>query len=116
MQCGVEERVVRSVRKVGVKCFKCGEERHKCRECLLWIKRRNEEKAVHVAKPRKVQQEERPACPVKGKAQEGERRLRRAEEEAAHPTEGKAQQKEWRRSLWKALRKRAEWYCGPTVP
>jgi len=51
MQCRVEERVVRSVRKVGVKCFKCGEEGHKCRECPLWIKKRNEEKVAHVAKP-----------------------------------------------------------------
>ena len=25
------------------------------------------------------------------------------------------QQGEWRRSLWKDLRKRAEWYCGPSV-
>jgi len=60
--------------------------------------------------------EKRPACPVKGKAQEGERRLRRVEEsEAARPTEGNAQQEEWKRSLWETLRKRAEWYCGPTV-
>jgi len=28
---------------------------------------------------------------------------------------GKVQQ-EWKRSLWETLRKRAEWYCGPTVP
>jgi len=27
-----------------------------------------------------------------------------------------AQQREWKRSSWEALRKRAEWYCGPTVP
>jgi len=35
MQCGVEERVVRSVRAVVVKCFRYGVEGHKCRECLL---------------------------------------------------------------------------------
>jgi len=35
MQCGVEERVVRSMRVVVVRCFKCGEKGHKCRECLL---------------------------------------------------------------------------------
>jgi len=29
MQCGVEERVVRSVRRTVVRCFKCGEEGHK---------------------------------------------------------------------------------------
>jgi len=32
MQCGVEGRMIRSVRVV-VECFKCGEEGHKCREC-----------------------------------------------------------------------------------
>ena len=79
MQCGVEERVVRSMRMEVVRCFKCREEGHKCRECPVWIKRKNEEKA-------------------------------------ARPMKGKAQQEEWRRSLWEELRKRAEWYCGPTVP
>jgi len=34
MQCGVEERVVRSIRTEGVKCFRCGEKGHKYRECL----------------------------------------------------------------------------------
>jgi len=54
--------------------------------------------------------------PVKGKAQERERKLRRVEEEeAAHPKKGKAQQ-EWKRSSWETLRKRAKWYCGPIVP
>jgi len=32
----------------------------------------------------------------------------------ARPRE--AQQGEWKRSSWETLRKRAEWYCGPTVP
>jgi len=32
MQCGMEERAVRSTRMVVVRCFKCGEEGHKCRE------------------------------------------------------------------------------------
>jgi len=87
MQCGVEERVVRSTRTVVVRCFKCGEEGHKCRECPLWEK-----------------------------VQEGEKRLRRAEEgEAACSVKREAQQ-EWKRSSWEVLRKRAEWYCGPTVP
>jgi len=98
----VEEKTIRSMRTAGVKCFKCREKGHKCRECLLWIKRKNGEK--------------RPARPVKGKAQEGERRLRRVEgSEAMRPTEGNAQQEEWERSSWKMLRKRTEWYCGPTV-
>jgi len=35
VQYGVEERVVRSTRTVVVKCFKCGEEGHKCRKCSL---------------------------------------------------------------------------------
>jgi len=34
MQCGMEERVVRSTRTVVVRCFKCGEEGHKYRELL----------------------------------------------------------------------------------
>jgi len=80
MQCGVEERVVRSVRTAGVKCFKCGGEGHKCRECLSWIRRRNEERAACVARPQKAQQEKRPAHPVREKVQEGERRLRRVKE------------------------------------
>jgi len=33
MQCSIEERVVRSIRMVAVRCFKCREEGHKCREC-----------------------------------------------------------------------------------
>ena len=51
MQYGIEEKMIRSVRMVGVKCFKCREEGHKYRECPLWIKRRNEERAARVAKP-----------------------------------------------------------------
>jgi len=35
MQCGIEERVVRSMRTAAVRCFKCEEEGHKCRECPL---------------------------------------------------------------------------------
>jgi len=117
MQCGIEGKTIRSVRVVEVKCFKCRKEGHKCKECLLWIKRKNEEEEVCVARPRKAQQEERPACPIKGKAQEKEKKLRRVEEEeAACPMKGKAQQEEWKRSSWEDLRKRAEWYCRPTVP
>jgi len=37
MQCGVEERVIRSMR-IAVRCFKCREEGHKCRKCPLWQK------------------------------------------------------------------------------
>jgi len=101
MQCGVEGKVIRSVR-VMVECFKCGEEGHKCRECPLW------EKKV-----------KRVACPEEGKAHQEEKRreVRRVKEEgAARPGKGKAQQEEWKRSSWEVLRKRAEWYCGPTVP
>ena len=89
MQCGVEEKTIRSVRMSEVKCFRCGAEGHKCRECPLWVKK---ERAARVAKPQKAQQEKRPTHPERGKAQEGERRLRRVEgSEAARPTEGNAQ-------------------------
>jgi len=77
MQCGVEERVVRSMRTVTVRCFKCGEEEHKCRECPLW-----ERKVKRVARPKegKVHQgERRPVHLIREKAQEGEKRLRRVE-------------------------------------
>ena len=91
MQCGIEERVVRSVKMVVVKCFKCKGEGHKYRECPLWER-----------KVKKV------ACPREGKAHQGERRLRKMEEEkVARPIKGEAQQ-EWRRSLWEELRKRAK--------
>ena len=66
MQCGVEERVVRSTRTVVVRCFKCGEEGHKCRECPLWEKR---VKGV--------------ACPTGGKAHQEERRSARPIKEKA---------------------------------
>jgi len=69
-----------------------------------------------MARPQKAQQEKRPAHPAKGEAQ-GQRKLRRVEEEeVARPMKGKAQQGEYRRSLWEELRKRVEWYYGPTVP
>jgi len=81
MQCGVEERVVRNMRMVVVRCFKCGKEGHKCRECPLW-----EKKVKRVARPnggKAHQQERRLARPIREKAQEGEKRLRRMEEEKA---------------------------------
>jgi len=95
MQCGIEGKMIRSVRMVEVKCFKCRKEGHKCRECLLWIKRKDEKEEACMARPRKAQQEERPACPIKGKVQEKEKKLRRVEEkEAVRPMKGKAQQEE----------------------
>jgi len=113
MQYGIEERVVRNMRMVVVRCFKCGKEGHKCRECPLW-----EKKVKRVARPdrRKVHQEERrPVRPIREKAQEEEKRLRRMEEEkAARPTKGEAQQ-EWRRSSIEELRKKAEEHCGKEV-
>jgi len=93
MQCGIEGRVVRSMRMVAVKCFKCGEEGHKCRECPLW-----ERKAKRVAHPneRKAHQGKRKLAHLKrGKAQENrkERQMRRVEEEkTASPEQGKTQQ------------------------
>jgi len=75
VQCGVEERVVRSMGTVVVKCFKCGKEGHKCRECPLW-----ERKLKRVARPNG------------GKAHQREKRLRRMEEEkAARPIKEEAQ-------------------------
>ena len=49
-----------------VKCFRCGIERYKCRECPLWVKK---ERVARVAMPQKVQQERRPARSVRGEAQ-----------------------------------------------
>ena len=74
IQCEVEERVVRSVKTVVVKCFKCEGKGHKCRECPLW-----ERKVKRVARPREE------------KAHQGERRLRRMEEKKmARPVKGKS--------------------------
>jgi len=78
MQCGVEERVIRRQELVVVECFKCGEKEHKCRECPLWrkikeerkLRRVEEEKAACVARPQKAQQEEKPACSTRKKVQE----------------------------------------------
>jgi len=115
MQCGEGERTIRRMGIAKVECFECGEKGHKCRECPLWIRRKNEERVVHVAMPQKAQQKRRLARPVREEVQE--RKLRKVEqEEAAHPIKGKAQQEEWKRSSWETLRKRAEWYCGSTVP
>jgi len=75
IQCGVEERMIRRVGVVEVECFKCRKKGHKCKECPLWMRK---EKATYVARPQKAQQEEKPAHPIKGKAQEKKRRLRRA--------------------------------------
>jgi len=115
IQCGVEERVVRSVRREVVRCFKCKEEGHKCRKCPLW-----ERKVKRVAHPKKGethQEERRPVHPIREKAQERERRLRRIEEEkTARPVKGEAQQEEWKRTLMEKLRIRAEVYCGKGVP
>jgi len=114
MQCGIEERAVRSMRTVVVKCFKCGEEGHKCKGCSLW-----EKKVKRVACPdggKAHQEERRPAHPIREKAQEGGKRLRKMEEEkVVCPAKGEVQQ-EWRRSSIEELRKKAEEHCGKGVP
>jgi len=90
MQCGVEGKMIRSMR-VAVECFKCREEGHKCREYPLWQK-----KVKRVVRPdggKAHQEERRPARPIREKAQEGEKRLRRMEKKkAARPAKGEAQQ------------------------
>jgi len=82
MQCGVEERMIRRVGVVKIECFKCRKKEHRCKECPLWMRKK---KAAHVARPQKVQQEEKPVYPVKEKAQEKKKRVRRVEKrEAVH--------------------------------
>ena len=135
MQCGVEERMVRSVRTSVTRCFQCGDEGHKCYVCP-----RKQEKKIRVARPYmgKAHQRKTPARLERGKAQEGgEREVRKTEEiVVARLARGEAQQ-EWRKKgeLWVRpmpvawlkfnrrvigeevfLRKRALWHCGPTVP
>jgi len=63
MQCGEEGRMIRRIGVVEVKCFKCGEKEHKCRECPLWVRKK---RVVHVARLQKVQQKEKLACFEKG--------------------------------------------------
>ena len=89
-----------------VECFKCGEEGHKCRECLLW---KQMKKAAHVAAPQKAQQERRLAPPIREKAQEEEKRLRRVEEDrAVRMAKPREVQQEWKRSSVEELRKRVK--------
>jgi len=79
MTCRVElRRQEIKCEKQRVEYYKYGEEEHKCREYLLW---KRKEKVVHAVKPQKVHQQRELAHPVKEKAQEEERRLRRTEEE-----------------------------------
>jgi len=75
------------------------------------------EKMAYVARPQKVQQEEKPACPVRGKVQEKKKRLRRAEKEEAVcvATPQEAQQEKWKRSLVEELRRKAKEHCGKEI-
>ena len=79
MQYREGERTIRRMGIAKVECFECGEKGHKCRECPLWIRRKNEERVVHVAMPQKAQQKRRPARPVREEVQE--RKLRKVEQE-----------------------------------
>jgi len=115
MQCGVEERMIRSMR-IAVRYFKCGKKGHKCRECLSWQKR---ERVVRPAEGKAHQRgEKRLACLKRGKVQEHseKKEMRRVEEKkAARSVWGKAQQ-EWKRTSVGKLRIRAEVYCRKGVP
>jgi len=55
MQCGVEERTIRSM-GIAVRYFKYGEEGHKCRECPLWQK---QARVVYLVGEKAHQQEKR---------------------------------------------------------
>jgi len=115
----MEERVVRSMRTAAVKCFKCGEEEHKCKECPLWRKKEKKVERVVCPVQGEVHQPEKrkPAHPIKGKVQEEQRKLRRVEEEkAVRMAKPRNAQQGWRRSLIEKLRKRAEEHCGKGVP
>jgi len=68
MQCEVEERMIRSIRVAVIKCFKCREERHKCRECPLWQKRVRV--ACLVGGKAHQRAERKLVCLERGKAQE----------------------------------------------
>jgi len=81
MQCGVEERVVKSMRTAVVKCFKCGGKEYKYRECPLW--KRKVKRVVRLDEGKVHQEGRRPVCPIREKAQEEEKRLRRVEEDEA---------------------------------
>ena len=69
-----------------------------------------------MAKLQKAHQQKGPAHPVKGKVQEGERRLRRVEEEAVRVAKLREAQQGWRRSSIEELRKRTEEHCSKGVP
>jgi len=74
-----------------VKCFKCRDKGHKCRECPLW--ERKVKRVARLKEGKAHQGERRPVCPIREKAQEGEKRLRRVEEgEVACPVQREAQQ------------------------
>jgi len=87
MQCGVEERMIRNIRTVGVKYFKCRKEGQKYRWCPLWKKIK---RVAHPAKGKVYQGDKRkPVCLKREKVQE--KKLRRGEEEeAVCPTKKKA--------------------------
>jgi len=38
MQCRIKETMIKRQEVIRVECYKCKEEEHKCRECLLWRK------------------------------------------------------------------------------
>jgi len=98
IQCRVEGRTIRRVGVVEVECFKYGEKGHKCRECPLWVRKK------------------KPACLVKKKVQEKERKLKRAEgSKAAYMAEPQEVQQGWKRSSIEELRKRTKKHYSKIV-
>ena len=50
----MKERIIKKQKTVKVKCFKCGEKGHKCKEYSLWKEKKKlqvVEEVAHVAMP-----------------------------------------------------------------
>jgi len=116
MQYGAEERMIRSIEAAVMRCFKCREEKHNCRECPLWEKK--EKRVAHPIEGKAHQEKRKPACLERGKVQENRerRQLRKVEEKKpAHHIQGEVQQT-YKRASVEELRKRVEEHYGKGIP